>query len=144
MIKASVDFSLGWEDSDFAARFAASASYKNLYEDTSNNSYFFTHSEVECCSYTASVLLYEPPEFTTGFMKALNSLNPMEMRPYTGYMNFIKSYGTHYIKEVSMGAMYGYQHKISKRSWGRLKEKEINIGLYAGYNGESTNLYVVL
>ena len=55
-------------------------------------------------------------------------------------ITYIKDFGTHYIKEVNMGALYGHQNKISKESWGRLKDQDINIGLYAGYNGEVTEL----
>ena len=126
--KASFGFE-GWGGS-----FSASADFKTIATSTKNQSTFFTQSEVSCCAYTASILHYDPPPFTNNFLAGVNSL-PKNYEKST-YREFIKSFGTHYIKEANMGALYGQQSSISSESWGKMVEQDIKIDVSAGYSGE--------
>ena len=126
--KASVGFE------GFGASFSASLDYRNVETSSKNQSTFFTQSEVSCCAYTASILRYDPPAFTNNFLTGVNSLPKIYDK--SAYMNFIKSFGTHYVKEANMGALYGQQSSISSESWGKMVEQGIKIGVSAGYSGK--------
>ena len=52
------------------------------------------------------------------------------------YRQFINTFGTHYIKEANMGALYGQQSTISAESWGRMVNQDLDIIASAGYSGE--------
>ena len=52
------------------------------------------------------------------------------------YRQFINTFGTHYIKEANMGALYGQQSTISSESWGRMVNQDLDISASAGYSGE--------
>ena len=98
-----------------------------------NSSNFFTHSEVSCCAYSAAVQFYDPPELSKDFTNAIDELP--ENYDKEQYMEFIESFGTHYIKQADMGALYGQQSQVSSESWGRMTDEEISISASAGYSG---------
>ena len=98
-----------------------------------NGSNFFTHSEVSCCAYSAAVQFYDPPELSKDFTNAIDELP--ENYDKERYMEFIESFGTHYIKQADMGALYGQQSQVSSESWGRMTDEEISISASAGYSG---------
>ena len=50
-------------------------------------------------------------------------------------MEFISKFGTHYIEQADMGALYGQQSQVSSKSWGRMTDEEISISASAGYSG---------
>ena len=98
-----------------------------------NGSNFFTHSEVSCCAYSAAVLFYDPPELSKDFTNAIDKLP--ETYDKERYMEFIEKFGTHYIEQADMGALYGQQSQVSSKSWGRMTDQEISISASAGYSG---------
>ena len=52
------------------------------------------------------------------------------------YRQFINTFGTHYIKEANMGALYGQQSTISAESWGRMVNQDLDISASASASGE--------
>ena len=126
--KASADFN-GW-----GASFSASVDYKTVSTSTKNESTFVTQSDVSCCAYVTSILHYDPPPLTKNFLTGVNSL-PTNYEKST-YREFINNFGTHYIKDATMGALYGQQSFISSESWGKMVEQDIKIGVSAGYSGK--------
>ena len=128
-VKASVEGS-GW-----GARFSASVDYKHVASQTKSGSNLFTHSEVACCAYTASILEYSSPPLSQNFLDGLKSLKKDYNKEE--YKRFIQTFGTHYIKTANMGATYGQQSEISSKSWKQMEEKHINISASAGYSGKN-------
>ena len=126
--KASVGFG-GW-----GASFSASVDFKTVAKSTKNQSTFLTQSEVSCCAYTATILPHDPPSFTKNFLSSIDSLPPIYDK--SSYREFINDFGTHYIKEANMGALYGQQSSISSESWGKMVQQGINIDVSASYSGE--------
>ena len=51
--------------------------------------------------------------------------------------HFIANFGTHYIKKVHMGAMFGEQTEFSKESWHQLEERKINVDAAAEFSGDN-------
>ena len=47
---------------------------------------------------------------------------------------FIDNYGTHYIKQADMGALFGEQTMISTESYNKMVSDGVNVGLYAGFS----------
>ena len=80
------------------------------------------------------MISHNGPELSDGFKRALNEL------PRVGgedkYFEFIRNFGTHYINEVEMGAMYGEQTEFSKESFDRMLERGIKIEAAAEVSGE--------
>ena len=80
------------------------------------------------------MISHNGPELSDGFKRALNEL------PLVGgedkYFEFIRNFGTHYINEVEMGAMYGEQTEFSKESFDRMLERGIKIEAAAEVSGE--------
>ena len=52
------------------------------------------------------------------------------------YRQFINTFGTHYIKEANMGALYGQQSTISSESWGRMVNQNLDISASASAAGK--------
>ena len=88
---------------------------------------------MSCCAYSAAVLFYDPPELSKDFTNAIDELS--ENYDKEQYMEFISKFGTHYIEQADMGALYGQQSQVSSKSWGRMTDEEISISASAGYSG---------
>ena len=95
---------------------------------------------MSCCAYSAAVQFYNPPELSKGFTNAIDELP--ENYDKDRYMEFIENFGTHYIKQADMGALYGQQSQVSSESWGRMADKEISISASAGYSGTFELLHI--
>jgi hypothetical protein len=52
------------------------------------------------------------------------------------YRQFINTFGTHFIKDANMGALYGQQSTISAQSWGRMVNQDLDISASASASGE--------
>jgi len=74
-----------------------------------------------------------PPKLSENFVMAINSLP--EKYNENSYMEFIETYGTHFIKQVHMGARFACVTRFSQNGWKILMEKDINIGLAASLSG---------
>ena len=78
-------------------------------------------------------MFYDPPELSKDFTNAIDKLP--ENYDKERYMKFIENFGTHYIKQADMGALYGQQSQVSSESWGKMTDEEISISVSAGYSG---------
>ena len=78
-------------------------------------------------------MFYDPPELSKDFTNAIDKLP--ENYDKERYMKFIENFGTHYIKQADMGALYGQQSQVSSESWGKMTDEEISISASAGYSG---------
>jgi len=116
-----------------SASFSASAEFKNIESTEKTHSTFHTMTEVNCCVYTAGIISYDYPEFTNNFKLGLDSLS--EDYHERKYLDFIREFGTHYIRKANMGALYGEQSSISAESWKKMLKKGTKIEASAGYSG---------
>jgi len=127
--KVSVSFGI-----PIIASFSASTEFRQVEEKSSEQSTFYTMSEVQCCAYWACLEDYHIPKFDDNFMRGLDTL-PVEYDEYK-YSKFVENFGTHYIMEAEMGALYGQQSTISKESWYKMKSSGTNIEMAASYSGK--------
>ena len=132
---SSLDIKASVEGSGWGARFSASADYKHVDSSTKRSKNLFTHSEISCCAYTASVLEYDSPAFSQNFLNAVKSLSTKYDK--LAYRRFISTFGTHYVRSANMGATYGQQSEISSSSWKKMEDSDVNIKASAGYSGKT-------
>ena len=50
------------------------------------------------------------------------------------FHRFIKAFGTHYISQSTMGALFGEQSMISSESWSEMVSNGVNINAAAGFS----------
>ena len=137
---SSLDVKVSVEGSGWGGRFSASTDYKNVDSSTKSSQSLFTHSEISCCAYTASILEYDTPAFSQNFIKGVKTLPINYDKDRQAYRRFFDTFGTHYVKLVNMGATYGQQSKISSSSWKQMLENDVNIAASAGYSGKLLSL----
>merc|ERR1712061_38676 len=104
-LSSKASFTLG--ASFFPAKFSASADYKKVQSTTSSGSNLYTQSSASCCSYKAQILGYNSPPLSKNFLTAVESLT--DEYNENVYQKLIENFGTHYITEAQMGALYCLQ-----------------------------------
>ena len=91
------------------ASFGASQEFHHVSKRSEQS--FFLQSESTCCSYTTQISLYDVGHklnFTEGFRRALTSLpEEYEEADMEKYYLFVNEFGTHYVKQGTLGARYG-------------------------------------
>ena len=137
----SLDVKVSAEGSGWEGRFSASTDYKHVDSSTKSSQSLFTHSEISCCAYTASILEYDTPALSQNFIKGVKTLPINYDRE--AYRRFLDTFGTHYVNTVHMGATYGQQSKISSSSWKEMLENNVNIAVSAGYSGKMVILILL-
>jgi len=125
----------------WGAKFSASADYQHVEKTSKGGCTLYTHSEIQCCKYRATIAQYSSPELTEDFKIALDELpllfdnktdnNKSKMK----YLHFFDEFGTHFVKKAHLGAMYGEQSEISAKSWNKMVDTGIDIKTSASYSG---------
>lgn len=125
-VKASV------EGSFITGSFAASADYHHVEQSTKEGSSLFTHAEASCLVYSGNVKKYDHPPFSKNWQEGVKSLP----KTYNSskYSDFLETFGTHYIKSVSMGALFGQQSRLTTESYSRLVETRVDVSASAKYS----------
>ncbi len=112
--------------------FSASAGYKQASSEMSTGQSVYVMSTASCKYYYTSMDMTSPPPFEPGFLrwseKLLNSSDD-EVNQFIDY------YGTHFLKEVTFGAKYIFQHKMSSQSYKSLSSSEFSVSVQASYSG---------
>lgn len=113
--------------------FKASAQYKSASSSISSGNNIYIISTAKCEYYYSKLKVTQLPDFSSDFiywMNILNTSNETEV-----YMKFFDYFGTHFFKEVTFGASYSYEYKMSSQSYKSALSKGINIESSASYSG---------
>ena len=117
-------------------KFSASASYQNVFKETTKNSKAFIYSKADCKVYTGEMDPYDPPKFHRSFLKAITHISNKK-RPFTQdpelYWTFIKNFGTHHIYQVKMGARFGAVSKTSTKEIEKLNTNTVSLERSIGF-----------
>lgn len=124
-IKASI------QGSFLFGSFSASTDYHHVERSTKQGSSLFTHAEATCLVYSGNVKKYDHPPFSKNFEEGLKSL-PQQYNE-SKYSDFLDTFGTHYIKSVSMGALFGQQSRLTKESYSKMVETGADVSASAKY-----------
>merc|ERR1719186_2193174 len=108
----------------YDAKFSASADYKEVLSTTEDGSNIYTQSSASCCSYLAENLFNGPP-LSENFLAFVKSLTDEYNKDV--YQSVIDNFGTHYIKRILIGSLYGIQSRITKKDWTSMLEKGLTI-----------------
>lgn len=130
---ASLSTKVSAEGEGWGAKFSASTDYKNVKDGSSARDSFFTQSEMSCCIYYADIDYYTPPDLSDDFKEGLKTLTETYMKE--PYLHFIKTFGTHYVSQITMGAMFGQQSEITADAWSAMESSGLNIETAANYSG---------
>ena len=115
-------------------KFSASASYKESVAQMSSGEFLYIISQAQCRYYFSKIDVTEPPPFHPGFVswaKRLSSSNANQ----NDITQFIKYFGTHYVAEVTFGARFMKNHKVSQTKYEELRQKKISVEAQASYSG---------
>eukprot|EP00112_Aurelia_sp_Birch-Aquarium-sp1_P022331 Seg626.10 transcript_id=Seg626.10/GoldUCD/mRNA.D3Y31 product="Vitelline membrane outer layer protein 1" protein_id=Seg626.10/GoldUCD/D3Y31 len=111
----------------WSASFAASTEYNRVSEQLKTNQKSVIKSESTCTVYGASLNTFPPPKFTENFfnnLKALGKENP-------DYYNFLDTFGTHFVKGITMGSRYSKMQTMSKENEEKLQKEGIDVDVTA-------------
>lgn len=124
---------VGVSGSGWGAEFSASTGFKSVAKGSSQRHSFYTQSEIRCCASIAKTQTYNLPPLTTNFKNGLATLTADA--PESAYFDFIETFGTHYVKSATLGALFGQQSEITASAWAKMTEDKVDIKAAAGYSG---------
>ncbi|KAH3850754.1 hypothetical protein DPMN_093227 [Dreissena polymorpha] len=127
-VSASVD-SGGW-----GVSFPASAGYKKSSSEMSTGEFVFIISSAKCNYYFSKLITEEAPDFDPVFVKKVHTLNATGQNPEL-YHEFFETYGTHFPTEVTFGARFIYEHKMSSTKYESETKSGVNVAVQASYSG---------
>jgi len=123
--------------------FGASIGWNHVNDMTTGGANLFTMSEIQCCVYISEMFEFLRPPFHPNFIAGLHTLT--ETYDEHSYRRFLESFGTHYVKKSTMGAIFGEQSMISAESWTYMVQQGWNIGIMAGMSaGFSGNINMTI
>ena len=76
----------------------------------------------------------EPPPFQPGFVRWAKRLAKPDANK-NDVIQFIKYYGTHFVMEVTFGARFTKNHKVSQTKYEELRSKKVSVEAQASYSG---------
>jgi len=133
-------------------KFKNSNGYRETKDRMTTKREISMETEASCCLYRAETSAFALPPYSPNFQIAMNSLNAKEAelisaaeenpeaRKLEGinitdfdYMieEFVEEFGTHFVKKMNMGSLYGVQSFMSNETRKELEKKGIDIELSA-------------
>ena len=76
----------------------------------------------------------DPPPFHPGFVSWAKRLSNSNGNS-DAVFEFTKYYGTHYLSEVTFGARFMKNHKMSQTKYSELRSQKISVEAQASYSG---------
>ncbi|XP_045196195.2 uncharacterized protein LOC123551375 [Mercenaria mercenaria] len=114
--------------------FSASAGYKQSSSEVSTGESVYIISSAHCNYYFSKLITEEAPQFDNVFVKWIHKLNETDWDPEL-YFEFFETYGTHFPTEVTFGAKFIYEHKMSSSKYESEKKSGVNVAVQASYSG---------
>ena len=114
----------------FAGSFSASTDYHKMEKTITSKNRAVVKSTATCNVYRAFINSFSKPKFTPNFINGLRKLS--DGKKHSKY-KFFKEFGTHYLREASMGSRYTMSFEISKDSYEKMKEKGVKVDVAASF-----------
>ena len=118
--------------------FSASAGYKKSSSEISTGEHVYILSTASCNYYFSKLIMHGAPRFDDNFMKWVYKLNDTNSRHDEFkkiYNDFFDTYGTHFPTEVTFGARYTYEHKMSSQKYESQQAEGVSVAVAASYSG---------
>ncbi|CAB9510600.1 MAC Perforin domain containing protein [Seminavis robusta] len=132
-LMAKVDVAASGRYAGFKGSFSASVGYELASERINELQQISTQSEASCCAYIAEVQTFDPPAFHENFLAALDTLT--DEYDQNIYWNFVYEFGTHYVKQVTMGALFGEESFLTWENRRTLESDGISLEVGAAASG---------
>ncbi|XP_015762332.1 PREDICTED: uncharacterized protein LOC107341429 [Acropora digitifera] len=100
----------------------------------SSGEYLYIISQAQCRYYFSKLDATEPPPFHPGFVSWAKKLASSDSSQ-DDLVQFIEYFGTHYASEITFGARFMKQHKVSQTKYESLREKDVSVEAQASYSG---------
>ncbi|XP_045208114.2 uncharacterized protein LOC123559990 [Mercenaria mercenaria] len=127
----------GERGSSWGLSFSASVGYRQTSSKISSGKSVYVYSTAKCKYYYSKLVRENAPKFDDGFMKSIYKLDKAGLDPEK-YFNFFDIYGTHFATEVTFGARYTYEHRMSYKFYESLRERGVDVDLMASYTGKKS------
>ncbi|XP_045189767.2 uncharacterized protein LOC123547063 [Mercenaria mercenaria] len=114
--------------------FSASAGYKQSSSEMSTGESVYIVSSAHCNYYFSKLITEEAPQFDNVFVNWIHKMNETDWDPEL-YFEFFETYGTHFPTEVTFGARFVYEHKMSSSKYESEKKSGVNVAVQASYSG---------
>ena len=118
----------------FGFEFSASASYQKSSSEMSSGEYVYIISRAQCTSYFSRIDFANPLPFEDGFLESTKALIADDSTDQD-VLDFLDSYGTHFISEVTFGSSYTHEHKMSSTTFSEKNSEQFSVEVQAGYSG---------
>ena len=100
----------------------------------SSGEFLYIVSQAQCRYYFSKLDATDPPPFHPGFVSWAKKLASSDASQ-DDLVQFIEYFGTHYVSEVTFGARFTKQHKVSQTEYKELRDKKISVEAQASYSG---------
>lgn len=124
-LSVSVKVSGGGGIGPFKGSFSASTDFETTKDQLFTSSSSVVHSEATCCVYNSGLLTSDLPKFSQNFLNALKAL-PNEF-DQDAYGKFFNAFGTHFVTQASMGAVFGEQSFLSETSRETIEKTSLSV-----------------
>eukprot|EP00112_Aurelia_sp_Birch-Aquarium-sp1_P001540 Seg1166.7 transcript_id=Seg1166.7/GoldUCD/mRNA.D3Y31 product="hypothetical protein" protein_id=Seg1166.7/GoldUCD/D3Y31 len=114
----------------FEVSFSASAEYKKKTSEMSSRSSIFIYSQAKCDYYFAMLDEINPPPLSKSFIQFSKGLKTTK-----DVFKLFEYYGTHFMKHVTFGAKFIYEHKMSKTELQKSSSSSFSLSVQASYSG---------
>lgn len=96
----------------------------------------YISNTASCSIYRTVFDKYDPPVFTSNFEKGLTTLKGLTYTKDTKsvFVEFMNTFGTHFLYDVLMGSRYTYVEETTKNSYDSLAFSGMNVRAEAKYN----------
>ena len=115
----------GW-----GVKFSASAEYKRKSSEVGTKEAVYINSEAKCDYYLSMIDEMQPPSLSKSFIMMARS-----MKTKQDVFKLFDYYGTHYLKQVTFGARFVYENRMSKHNFKSLSETSYSVTASASYAG---------
>ena len=105
-------------------KFSMGAGYSDLKRKIENSDSVFLESVMRCIEFNPRLQENQGPKLSTDFLAAVEKIKSKE-----DAIEFVREFGTHFVKEFSMGAKAVLRTETDERSLKTLEERKVNIGL---------------
>ena len=100
----------------------------------SSGEFLYIISQAQCRYYFSKMNFTEPPPFHPGFVRWAKILAKPDANK-NDVIQVIKYFGTHFATEVTFGARFTKNHKVSQTKYEELRIKKVSVEAQARYSG---------
>ena len=126
----SLSVSAQVEGGGWGAKFSASGEYKRKSSEVGTKEAVYINSEAKCDYYLSMIDEMQPPSLSKSFLIMARSIKSEK-----DVFELFDYYGTHYLKQVTFGARFVYENRMSKSNFNSLSESAYSITASASYAG---------